>query len=57
MEALHRFVAIVVADLRERTRSARVGIVLGLLMAATGRCFPPMDAGYLVLSVPGGARG
>ena len=57
MAALQRFLAIGLADLRERTRSARFWVLLAVIMVATWRCFPPPEAQYLVLSLPGGARG
>lgn len=57
MAALQRFLAILLADLRERTRSARFWVLLAVIMVATWRCFPPPEAQYLVLSLPGGARG
>lgn len=45
MEALRRFAAIVLADLRERSRSTRFWIVLGLVGLATWGCFPGIDSG------------
>ena len=44
MEALQRFLAILLADLRERTRSPRFWALLGLMIAATWKCFPPIEA-------------
>jgi hypothetical protein len=57
MEALRRFGAIVVADLRERTRTPRFWIILALVCVATWWSFPPADAGYLTVSFGGGLRG
>ncbi len=57
MAALQRFLAILLADLRERTRSPRFWVLLAVIMVATWRCFPPPEAHYLVLSLPGGVRG
>ncbi|MDQ2702811.1 MAG: hypothetical protein M3Y70_08390, partial [Pseudomonadota bacterium] len=57
MQALQRFAAILLADLRERTRTPRFWVMLGLVVAATWWCFPPAEAGYRVLSVRGGDRG
>ena len=55
--ALQRFLAILLADLRERTRSPRFWVLLLLIVAGTWRCFPPTDAGYMVLSLNGDLRG
>lgn len=57
MAALQRFLAILLADLRERTRSPRFWVLLLLIVAGTWRCFPPVDGGYMVLSLAGGGRG
>ena len=57
MQALQRFAAILVADLRERTRTPRFWIMLGIVVVATWWCFPPLEAGYRILSVRGGDRG
>ncbi|MFD0738493.1 ABC transporter permease [Lysobacter koreensis] len=56
MEALRRIFAILVADLRERTRTRRFWVVLGLVGIATWLCFPAIDSGQLAVSVDG-ARG
>lgn len=56
MEALRRIVAILVADLRERTRTPRFWIVLGLVGVATWYCFPAVDSGHLAISIDN-ARG
>ena len=57
VQSLLRFLAILRADLRERTRSTRFWVLLLLTMAATWKCFPPPEARYLVLSLTGGERG
>jgi hypothetical protein len=57
MAALQRFLAILLADLRERTRSPRFWALLGLMIAATWKCFPPVDADYLIVALNGGERG
>jgi ABC-type transport system involved in multi-copper enzyme maturation permease subunit len=57
MAALQRFLAILLADLRERTRSPRFWVLLGLMIVATWKCFPPLDAHYLVVSLNEGERG
>ncbi|MFP7723557.1 ABC transporter permease [Lysobacter sp. A3-1-A15] len=48
--------AILIADLRERTRTRRFWVVLGLVGLATWLCFPAVDSGQLAVSVDG-ARG
>ena len=55
--ALRRFLAILAADLRERTRSLRFWVVLGLVCVATWWSFPPSDAAYLTVSFGNGLRG
>ena len=57
MDALHRFAAILVADLRERSRSLRFWLMVLVVAAATFWMLPPADAGYSTLSLPGDARG
>jgi len=57
MEAVQRFNAILLADLRERMRTPRFWIVLGLMAWATWWCFPPMESGYRTLSLLDGSRG
>ncbi|MFS8064647.1 MAG: ABC transporter permease [Luteimonas sp.] len=54
METLRRIFAILLADLRERTRTRRFWIVLGLVGVATWYCFPASDSGQLAVSVDGG---
>lgn len=56
METLRRILAILLADLRERTRTPRFWIVLALVAVATWFCFPAIDSGQLAVSVDG-ARG
>jgi len=55
--SLLRFGAMLLADLRERTRSPRFWVVLGLMMVASWLCFPPPGAGYMILSIHGSERG
>jgi len=57
MEALRRFMAIVVADLRERSRTPRFWIVLGLVAWATWGCFPSLQSGMVSVSFGDNARG
>ncbi len=57
MAALRRFLAILVADLRERTRSPRFWVVLVGMMIAAWWCFPRPDASYLIVAAHGGERG
>ena len=57
MQALHRFLAILVADLRERTRTPRFWVVLAGMVVATWYCFPGPDADYAILSLGHGERG
>lgn len=57
MSALRRFSAILVADLRERTRSTRFWVVLGLVGLTTWWCFPPSDAGYITVGFGENIRG
>lgn len=57
MDALQRFSAILLADLRERTRTPKFWIVLGLMAWATWWCFPPEESGYRTLSLLDGSRG
>lgn len=56
METLRRIFAIMLADLRERMRTQRFWIVLGVVGIATWWCFPAIDSGQLAVSVDG-ARG
>jgi hypothetical protein len=57
MDALQRFSAILLADVRERTRTPRFWVVLALMAFATWWCFPAEDAGYTTLSLIDGSRG
>ncbi|WP_313917215.1 hypothetical protein [Tahibacter sp.] len=57
MAAFQRFLAIVLADLRERTRSARFWVILVGMILAISQCFPPVDARYLIVALNGGERG
>lgn len=56
MESLRRFIAIALADLRERTRSVRFWLVLAIVAALTWLCFPSAESQQLALGI-GGARG
>lgn len=56
MEASRRFAAIVLADLRERSRSTRFWGLLAGVGVATWWLFPAADAGYVTVGV-GNARG
>jgi hypothetical protein len=55
--ALQRFLAILLADLRERTRSVRFWVILVGMILAISRCFPPIDAHYVIVALHGGERG
>lgn len=57
MEASRRFLAILLADLRERTRSPRFWALLAAMVVLTWWCFPGPGEHYMILSVSGGARG
>jgi hypothetical protein len=57
MGSLLRVFAILLADLRERMRTPRFWVVLGVMTIAAWWCFPPVDAGYSTLSLVDGARG
>jgi hypothetical protein len=57
MTALRRFTAILVADLRERSRSTRFWIVLAIVGVSTWWCFPSMDAGYVTVAFGDNVRG
>ena len=57
MIALHRFLAILLADLRERTRTPRFWVVLAGMVLATWYCFPGADSSYAILSLAHGERG
>jgi hypothetical protein len=55
--ALRRFLAILVADLKERTRSPRFWLLLGAIVIVTWYCFPAKESGYMVLALENGWRG
>ena len=57
MDALRRFAAILLADLRARTRTPRFWVVLAATMFAAWWCVPGPDAPLAVLTLPGNARG
>ena len=57
MAVLRRFLAILLADLRERTRSTRFWALLAAMAVVTWWCFPNPGDHYMILSVGGGARG
>ncbi|TZF90204.1 ABC transporter permease [Cognatilysobacter lacus] len=57
MGALQRFVAILAADLRARTRTSRFWVVLVAMMYAAWWCVPGPDASHAVLLIWGGFRG
>ncbi len=53
----HPLLAILVADLRQRTRSTRFRVLMLLAALATWWCFPAPDAGYLVVAIGAHYRG
>lgn len=57
MEALQRFAAILMADVRERTRSPRFWLVLAAMAYVTWWCFPAREAGYSTVSLLDHSRG
>ncbi len=57
MDALRRFLAILATDLRDRSRTPRFLVVLGLVAATTWWCFPPTSAGYITVGLGDHARG
>jgi len=57
MEAFLRVFAILLADIRERTRTPKFWIVLALMAYATWWCFPTHESGYSTLSLVDGSRG
>lgn len=46
-----------VADLRERSRSTRFWVILGLMGLLSWMCFPPLSAGYVTVNLGDNARG
>ena len=57
MDSLRRFGAILLADLRERTRTARFWVLLAAMVVVSWYCFPARHEHYLVLAVDQGLRG
>ena len=57
MGALRRFAAILVADLRERSRSTRFWVVLTLVGIVTWGCFPGIESGQITVGFSDSARG
>ncbi len=57
MQALSRFAAILIADLRERTRGPRFWVVLAAMLWLIWNCFPPIGSKYAILALSGGERG
>lgn len=57
MDAFLRVFAILLADVRERTRTPKFWIVLGVMAYATWWCFPTHESGYSTLSLVDGSRG
>ena len=56
MDGFRRFLAIVGADFRERSRQTRFWFVLAAMGVGSWWFFPPMDAGYVTVAI-GEARG
>ena len=57
MQALQRFGALVLADLRERSRSRQFWIVLAAMMLLAWWSLPPQEAAYRILVLDSGTRG
>lgn len=57
MVAVQRVLAIMSADLRERTRSTRFWVMLGVMTIVIWWCFPTPRDGYMILALQGGQRG
>jgi ABC-type transport system involved in multi-copper enzyme maturation permease subunit len=55
--ALQRFAAILVADLRERTRGPRFWVILAAMLWLVWNCYPPIDSKYAILALSDGERG
>ena len=51
METLRRFNAIVLADLRERTRALRFWVILAVMAALTWTCFPARESGNIAVAI------
>ena len=56
MSAIQRFAAILLADLRERSRGPRFWFVLAAMMVLAILCFPSPEASHRIFTVTGGAR-
>lgn len=56
MAALQRFLALLVADLRERSRGPRFWVVLGAMMVLAWWCFPSPTSSHRIFTVTRGAR-
>lgn len=54
--ALRRFNTILIADLRQRSRALRFWVVLGIVALLTWWCFPPLESGYMTVSLGNGVR-
>lgn len=57
MQTFLRVFAILLADVRERTRTPRFWVVLGVMAYATWWCFPDVHSGYVTLSLSDNSRG
>ncbi|MYN05633.1 hypothetical protein GTP41_26420 [Pseudoduganella sp. DS3] len=57
MQSLHAFLAIVLTDWRERTRSRRFWLTLAASAGLAWLCFPSASANYIVLGINGHHRG
>lgn len=51
MEALRRIGAIILADLRERSRATRFWVMLAVVAATTWWCFPAQGSGWLTVGI------
>ena len=51
METLRRFQAIVLADLRERSRALRFWVILAVMAGLTWTCFPARESGHLAVAI------
>lgn len=56
MSAPARVASILIADLRQRSRSPRFWLVLALILVGAAFCFPTVESGYLIVASHG-ARG
>ncbi len=54
---LGRLGAILLADLRQRTRSTRFRVTLALAALAAWWCFPPLEASYMIVAIGDHFRG